>query len=209
MAKYDLKTLTPPELLDCFEQPLEAFSFLAWDDGIPETVKGLPNARPTIPLFIFQFEGDKSPIILSSYSSIFVSSSVALELDQVDQFVRESHDLQIDDLELLASVSITHMLDPIDPMLQIQLKASKACIVHQHSGEIIAILLWFHFGSAVGFIIGPVGKLATIFGSYVDGAYQNAKENMHRGVFELFERVYAPPSRPAPSTLAEWDWFGP
>lgn len=211
MVEDNLVNLQTDGLLDCFDRTLDSFSLLAWDGSGESVCEGIPDALAEIPMYVFQFEGNgNETLVLTNSSSILASQCKSLNRETALGLAKAAEpEADFEARELLAAVDMTDHLMPFDPLMQIPLAATKASAVHLESGELIGLMIWFNIGTQIGFIKGPYGELATVYGTNVDAAYKNAVEHQSPGKVKIVEREYSLAASENCLKLNEWDWFQP
>ena len=211
MGKDDLRVIDPISLLDCFTRILTSVDYLAWEGSSDSTVcMGLPDAIPEIPIYILGFEGSDTKLVLTLSSKIIPIVSEKLGLEQANAIAKMAD--PVADFEQLISlhsaVSLRDFLAPVDSLLvDEELTVGKVSVVCKPSKEIMGIFLWFHFGTSIGFVVGPVGKPAVLFGNAIEEAYQNALLHQQSGNLEIREREFTASSKSCKPTLKDIDWF--
>ena len=211
MSNDDLRVVDSMSLLDCFGRKLTSVDYLTWEGSSePNVCEGLPNAIPEIPIYVLGFDGSDTKLVLALSYKIIPVESEKLGLEQANAIAKMAD--PIADIEQLirlhSAVSLRDFLAPVDSLLvDEELTVEKVSIVCKPSKEIMGIFLWFHFGTSIGFIVGPAGNPAVLFGDAIEEAYQNALLHQQSGSLGILEREFDASSDGCKLTLNDIDWF--
>ena len=197
------------ELVDAFSTQVSSVAVIAREcDSNPYRGIGMSWVG-NCPVFLFGFETKERTKLFAighTWRNLKVkwltedNETIASFANSLDDEIRP------EDLDRIMSImDITEMVMPFDPTGGVPIIAERLATVSSEEG-ILAILIWFHHGLQLGFVVGHFNELAVIFGAAVDQAFDAASKSPKS---DIMVKCHQFPIKDVHTRnlLGKFDWF--